>query len=69
MKNKHHTTTPTCGQEYHPAHSEEACRAMIFAENPCAKCRIRRDEHADQAVQSSIPELDITSHAFVEETA
>lgn len=32
---------------------------------PCSVCGVRRDEHADQAAQSSHPALDLTGHAFV----
>jgi hypothetical protein len=37
-----------------------------YAGWPCGECRVRRDEHADQAVQSAFPDLDITDHMFVE---
>jgi hypothetical protein len=40
---------------------EECYRAT-----PCGKCSIRRDEHADQPVQSAFPALDITGHTFAE---
>lgn len=33
---------------------------------PCGQCGVRRDEHADQPEQSSMPALDITDHNFVE---
>ncbi len=40
---------------------EQAHRAW-----PCATCRTRRDEHADQPEQSAFPNLDITDHAYIE---
>lgn len=45
---------------------------QAFRAWPCAatfdgggSCHTRRDEHADQAVQSRFPDLDITDHAFI----
>ncbi len=41
---------------------------QTFRAWPCADCQTRRDEHADQAVQSKYPELDITDHVFIPAT-
>lgn len=45
--------------EYHLT-PEQCYRAVA-----CAECGVRRDEHASEPEQSTFPNLDITSHAFV----
>ena len=39
---------------------------QCFAAEPCATCGVRRDEHADQDVQSGFPALDISGHPFMQ---
>lgn len=45
----------------------ELTKEQAFAAWPCLACGVRRDEHADQEVQSMFPGLDITDHTFRED--
>lgn len=44
----------------------ELTKEQAYAAWPCQECGVRRDEHADQEVQSAFPDLDITDHEFVD---
>jgi hypothetical protein len=60
------TDEPTDGND--PRWVYDLTIDQAFRAWPCAACQTRRDEHADQAVQSKYPELDITDHAFIPAT-
>lgn len=49
-----------------PRWAYDLTKVQTFAAWPCQKCGVRRDEHADQEIQSSFPALDITDHVFEE---